>query len=146
MKKQERKNDNRGFSLVELIVVVAIMAVLIGVLAPQYLKYVEKTRVQKDKSALEEIRHAVEITIADEEIYNDLGFSDDSNTVTVEVPDGNNTAFSCTVTPAGTGKLAAELEKTFDKVDFTSKDYNNKKAEITITNNAGTIKVDATFN
>ena len=36
--------NNKGFSLVELIVVVAIMAVLVGVLAPAYLRYVEKTR------------------------------------------------------------------------------------------------------
>ena len=38
--------NNKGFSLVELIVVVAIMAVLVGVLAPAYLRYVEKTRMQ----------------------------------------------------------------------------------------------------
>lgn len=37
---------NKGFSLIELIVVVAIMAVLVGVLAPAYLRYVEKTRKQ----------------------------------------------------------------------------------------------------
>ena len=41
----KKKLNNKGFSLIELIIVVAIMAVLIGVLAPQYLKYVEKSRV-----------------------------------------------------------------------------------------------------
>lgn len=43
MKKQK---NNKGFSLIELIVVVAIMAVLVGVLAPAYLRYVEKARRQ----------------------------------------------------------------------------------------------------
>lgn len=38
--------NNKGFSLVELIVVVAIMAVLVGILAPAYLRYVEKARMQ----------------------------------------------------------------------------------------------------
>ena len=41
--------NNKGFSLVELIIVVAIMAVLIGVLAPQYIKYVEKSRKSTDE-------------------------------------------------------------------------------------------------
>ena len=48
MKREQKSLTNKGFSLVELIIVVAIMAVLIGVLAPQYLRYVEKTRLQRD--------------------------------------------------------------------------------------------------
>ena len=57
------KDQSRGFSLVELIVVVAIMAVLVGVLAPAYLAYVEKTRIQRDESAAGEIFRAAEIVV-----------------------------------------------------------------------------------
>lgn len=41
-----KQKKNKGFSLIELVVVVAIMAVLVGVLAPAYLRYVEKSRRQ----------------------------------------------------------------------------------------------------
>ena len=65
-----KKYNNKGFSLVELIVVVAIMAVLMAVLVPTLIRNVEKTRVQKDKSAIAEIHHSTELAIADEEYLN----------------------------------------------------------------------------
>ena len=70
-----KKMNNKGFSLVELIVVVAIMAVLVGVLAPTLLRYVEKTRLQKDNSAISEICQAAKIAMADEAINNAVSAS-----------------------------------------------------------------------
>lgn len=66
MKKNAKKN-NKGFSLVELIIVVAIMAILIGVLGGQYLKFVERSRQSADKSNVDEIVRAVQIYAADPE-------------------------------------------------------------------------------
>lgn len=72
----KKKMNNKGFSLVELIIVIAIMAVLMVVLAPQLLKYVEKTRLQKDNSAISEIANAIEIACADEAIINSIPSTD----------------------------------------------------------------------
>lgn len=61
----EKKMNNKGFSLVELIIVVAIMAVLIGVLAPAYLQYVEKSKKTTDCTAVGDIMNAIETIAAD---------------------------------------------------------------------------------
>lgn len=60
-----KKMNNKGFSLVELIIVIAIMAILIVVLAPQYLKYVERSRNSTDLQNATEMKIAVETFIAD---------------------------------------------------------------------------------
>jgi len=59
-----RKNK-KGFSLVELIVVIAIMAVLVAILAPQFIKYVEKSRQSADVKNSQEMVSAVQAYAAD---------------------------------------------------------------------------------
>ncbi len=65
--KKENMN-NKGFSLVELIIVVAIMAILIVVLAPQYLKYVEKSRVAADQASIQGYIDAMQVIAADPDV------------------------------------------------------------------------------
>lgn len=55
-----KKTNNKGFSLVELIIVVAIMAVLVGVMAPQFVKYLERTKYTRDCSAIGTVLDACE--------------------------------------------------------------------------------------
>ena len=58
---------NRGFSLVELIIVIVIMAALIAILAPQYIKYVEKSRVSADGTVADEFLKAAKVMVTDED-------------------------------------------------------------------------------
>ncbi len=60
-----KKMGNQGFSLIELMVVIAMMAALVAVLAPQYLKYVERARVSADESTAAEVLNAVKVAVAD---------------------------------------------------------------------------------
>ncbi len=86
-----KKMNNKGFSLVELIVVIAIMAVLVGVLAPQFIKYVESSRRSTDISNAQNIQSAVLADIAEGSITDSTpgtGFTPSVGTPTAlgEVP------------------------------------------------------------
>lgn len=67
MKRRIRKNplNNKGFSLVELIIVIAIMAILLGVMAPNLLKYIEKSKEAKHLSNADTFRRCFELATID---------------------------------------------------------------------------------
>lgn len=60
--------SDKGFSLIELIVVIAIMAVLVGILAPQFMRYVEKSRESADVQNFDLLKETVSTYYADKEI------------------------------------------------------------------------------
>lgn len=60
--------NNKGFSLVELIIVIAIMAILVGVMAPQLIKYIEKTNVSADSQLADAVHSAVLTACMDPEV------------------------------------------------------------------------------
>ena len=127
-----KNRNNKGFSLVELIVVVAIMAVLVGVLAPAYLKYVEQSREKKDLNNAEEIRHAVEVVLAEEDVFAIIG-----DETTLVVKDG--AAMTSNLTDPGKTTFINAVKGVVgtDTIDFVSKAYSQ-------TNNTYTITVDTT--
>lgn len=108
----KKKNDNKGFSLVELIIVVAIMAILVGLLAPQYLKYVEKSRKSADASNLDEMVRAIQIYAADAEVT----LPADTYTITIN-------ATSTSVTATNT----ANTQKAEDALNENAPDWAKTK-------------------
>ena len=104
------KKNNNGFSLVELIIVIAIMAVLVGVLAPQFIKYVEQSRRSRDISTAQEVREAVLADIADNSI---------TGSGTLSASSGHPSTIA--ETPLATGSVAkcCPFVATYDAVSGT---------------------------
>ena len=120
------EKGNGGFSLVELVVVIAIMAVLVGVLAPAYLRYVEKSRKQSDDTAAGEILHAAEVVV----LSGTYEISSGTVLVTFDATNGIQVQND----PTGNA-LSQELTDMFGKlseVKPVSKTYANKTYTITI--------------
>lgn len=66
----EMHNKNEGFSLVELIIVVAIMGVLIALLAPAYARHVEKSRETVDIANVRSAYAEIMAEVIDEDASN----------------------------------------------------------------------------
>lgn len=111
-----KHNKKSGFSFMELMVVIAILAVFLAVLAPSLLSYVENSRMQKDDSTMEEVVNAVQLAITDsatfDEVYsycipnNYVTYTDSSGkyanrTMDEEfwAPDGSGAAVTITFNP-----------------------------------------------
>lgn len=79
----KKKKDNKGFTLVELVIVVAILAILVGLLAPQYTKYVEKSRKAADVSNIDSLVTAVKVAAADQDYADIIPETDTTVTITM---------------------------------------------------------------
>lgn len=96
--------EREGFSLVELIIVIAIMAILIGIVALAVIPYLEKSRVGKDQQTIDTIYSAFKNEIASQQISEDVNF-----TIT---DTGASAATAATVGSFSVDKLAEALDCT----------------------------------
>ncbi len=95
--------NNKGFTLVELIIVVAIIAILATLLVPQYLQYVENSRIVTDVSAADTVERALNVLIAD-------GTISGAGTITWDTASGDITLATFTNAVAVATDLATILD------------------------------------
>ena len=57
------KGKDAGFTLVELIIVIAIIALLVAALAPNYVKYLDRSRWASDKNDCENLLNEVKTAV-----------------------------------------------------------------------------------
>ncbi len=61
---------NKGFSLVELIIVIAIMAILVGVAVPVLFVYLNRAKVNSDVTICDSIQSALTVAMNDPDVIN----------------------------------------------------------------------------
>jgi type IV pilus assembly protein PilA len=138
----EKKMNNKGFSLVELIIVIAIMAVLVGVLAPQFIKYVESSRRSTDIQNAENIKTAILTDIADGTITASITTATDFDGTTIKA-----STIAASETPKVQGSVGsnkgANFKVTYSVTDGTCQVYAGADTnDLTTTTGAAAYKAE----
>jgi len=120
------KKNNYGFSLIELIIVIAIMAILVAVIAPNLTKYLSKSKIETDKKNADEIASQLQTCITDYESENSsdgvgsnekclIADDDTSAVVTVKWNDSKNGYSSIKNSSSSASSTESDLDD-FDKI------------------------------
>ena len=129
------KKNNKGFSLVELIVVVLIMAIIAVALAPQVMKWVNESRKSADASTYDSVVAACQDALADETVWNKV--VDPTSTSTILITIDND---KCTLN--GATEFQNEVKKQLGGADPNKIKLKQKDASATVTINCkdGTVE------
>ena len=149
-KLQERKN-NKGFSLVELIIVIAIMAVLVAILAPAFMRYVEESRQKADISAVDSVVQSVKAAYTNSEFT-----LPSSTTAEIVMKNGANPVVTLSDATQKTNLENALKNSDVDKAQFKSTKWGEVKLEfkeattgalsLKISESGGSVKMSEKYN
>lgn len=128
----EKEEKGRGFSLVELIVVIAIMAILAVVIAPQVMKYIDKSKTSVDASNISLYKTAVNTSLADETVYSEVATAAGNVKVEIALPLVSGVPTITYTNITGASDFAAELKEVLQNTYPLPKESGKTKFTITI--------------
>lgn len=115
-----------GFTLVELIVVIAILGILAGIAVPAYSGYINKAKDAADYSQLDAIKTAAVFAYTDEHKNDEAGVSAITSIEVSEATYAANSALNVKVNDDTTVDISPYYQQS---IDFKGNTFNGKTAK-----------------